>query len=1074
MHDNHKTKKELLNEIAELRRRIAESDQSDQSASYCEELNIEDLGQPKEIIIKNRRFLTDIIEHSGTPIFIKDCEGRYELVNEKWEEVTGLRRLDTIGRTDEELFPGPVGERFRNNDQEVIASGLVMEREEFLEDEHGRRSFVSIKFPLRGDDNTINGICGIITEITARKKMEEELAISRNRLSRAEIISRSGNWEFDMKSGFVFASEGARRIYGLLDSKWTIPEVQKIPLPECRDMLDNALRNLIKENRPYDVEFKIKRPDTGEIVDIHSVAEYDSHKKLVFGIIRDITDRKRAEEALRESEIFNRILFESNRTAIVVMDVNTNRCIDCNPAAVEIYKYKSREEVIGKTPLDVSADIQYDGTPSSGKARHYIETADKNGFVAFEWLHRRPDGQCWDAMVHLVSFELRGRRLMQFSLYDITEQKKTEEALKQAEAKYRTIFQDAGIGIFQTTMQGFIVIANMALARIFGYDSPQELIDSITDIGNDVYVNPDDRLKLMEMCRKNIFVERFETRFYRKDRSVTWVSVNARAVKDSNGSILYLEGTIEDITARKHAEEELYQAHQRLFDIIEFLPDATFVIDDQKRVVAWNLACEEITGVKKEEIIGKGDYVYSIPFYGEKRPILIDYVTMDSRELAQKYSSIRKKGNILYAEAIVPKLYKGKGAYLSGISSPLFDREGRMVGAIESIRDLTEFKQLENQLRQSQKMEAIGTLAGGIAHDFNNILTALIGYATLLKMNTENATLCSYIDQILFASQKATDLTRSLLTFSKQQIINPKPVNINNIIKGTEKLLKRLVTEDIAIKTVLADEDIIIMADATQIDQILFNLVTNARDAMSQGGTITIKTETVELDDEFRHLYGHSGTGRYVLLSFSDTGRGMDEETRERIFDPFFTTKEAGKGTGLGLSTVYGIVKQHGGYIIVFSELDAGTIFHVYLPVVKEIDEEKESVPAPVKGGRETILVAEDDEEVRGLIKAMLAKYGYNVVVSIDGEDAIEQFIKTDKVDILIFDTVMPKKNGREAYNEIRKIRPDIKIIFISGYTRDIFIGKGIEDEKFNFLQKPVVPDVLLKKVREVLDKDIL
>lgn len=261
------------------------------------------------------------------------------------------------------------------------------------------------------------------------------------------------------------------------------------------------------------------------------------------------------------------------------------------------------------------------------------------------------------------------------------------------------------------------------------------------------------------------------------------------------------------------------------------------------------------------------------------------------------------------------------------------------------------------------------------------------------------------------------------------------------------------------------------MADATQIDQILFNLATNARDAMPHGGVLTIETRAVELGDEFHRLHGYGEPGRYALLSVSDTGMGMDEITRERIFDPFFTTKEAGKGTGLGLSTVYGIVKQHNGYISAYSEPDIGTTFHIYLPVVDETGKEEELSSSPPKRGNETILVAEDSGSVRELISKILIEYGYTPVEAVDGADAVEQFKKTDKVDLLILDSVMPKMNGREAYDEIHKINPDIKVIFTSGYTRDVFQGKGIKDKEFNFLQKPVSPSALVQKIRDVLDE---
>ena len=408
------------------------------------------------------------------------------------------------------------------------------------------------------------------------------------------------------------------------------------------------------------------------------------------------------------------------------------------------------------------------------------------------------------------------------------------------------------------------------------------------------------------------------------------------------------------------------------------------------------------------------------------------------------------------------------------------DNSGRIIKRYGANQDITQRKQseeekthLESQLLQSQKMEAIGTLAGGIAHDFNNILTVISGFGSLLQMDIpEDDPKKAYIDQILASSEKAAQLTQGLLAFSRKQQISLKLLDINNTIRATSKLLKTLLTEDIELKTKLSEETSIIMADASQMDQILFNLAANARDAMPQGGAFILETKIVELDDDFIRIHGYGESGKYVLLSVSDTGIGMDEATKSKIFDPFFTTKEVGKGTGLGLSTVYGIVKQHNGYITVYSEPGRGTTFHIYLPLVNEIVREEKEARTPVKGGDETILIAEDDDAVRGLIKTVLTEHGYSIIEAVDGEDAIDRFTKTEKrIDLIILDTVMPKKNGREVYDEIRKIKPDSKVIFTSGYTRDIILDKGMaEGDTFEFIPKPISPYVLLQKVRQVLD----
>jgi PAS domain S-box-containing protein len=390
------------------------------------------------------------------------------------------------------------------------------------------------------------------------------------------------------------------------------------------------------------------------------------------------------------------------------------------------------------------------------------------------------------------------------------------------------------------------------------------------------------------------------------------------------------------------------------------------------------------------------------------------------------------------------------------------------------VMDITERNRLEEQLLQAQKMEAVGQLAGGIAHDFNNILTAIIGYGTLLKDESPKSSLLqSYVTNILTSAERAANLTRDLLAFSRKQIISPKPLNINETIIGIESLLSRIIGEDIKISTILTDKDLIVMVDSSQIEQVLMNLATNARDAMPHGGVLTIKTEGIELDDGFIKAHGYGRQGMYVVISVEDTGEGIEEKTQERIFEPFFTTKEVGKSTGLGLSIVYGIIKQNDGYINVYSELGKGTIFKIYLPLVKSmIPEKKETVSPIIKMGTETVLVAEDDAQVRELISEVLSGSGYTVIEAADGENAIKVFYENrDKVQLLIIDVIMPKKNGKEVYNEIRKAAPDMKAVFTSGYDANVIHKKGVIEEGLNFISKPIHPQKLLLAVREVLDK---
>ena len=390
-------------------------------------------------------------------------------------------------------------------------------------------------------------------------------------------------------------------------------------------------------------------------------------------------------------------------------------------------------------------------------------------------------------------------------------------------------------------------------------------------------------------------------------------------------------------------------------------------------------------------------------------------------------------------------------------------------------QDISAQKNLEEQLRQAQKMEAIGQFAGGIAHDFNNILTAILGFSSLLQMKIpEHDPLRFNVDQVVVAAERAAGLTQSLLAFSRKQVLNLRPVSLNEVIKKVDKFVGRIIGEDIKLQFIFKEEDIVVNADSGQIEQVLLNLATNARDAMPQGGVFSIVTETVQIDQEYIDFYGFGALGYFARIAVSDSGIGMDAEIRKRIFDPFFTTKEVGKGTGLGLSIVYGIVQQHKGFINVYSEPGRGTTFSIYLPLGKAeqaVRAEQAETQIPV-GGTETILLAEDDALVRDLSRTVLTDFGYTVLEATNGEEAVRVFLEhRDQVRLLLFDIVMPKKNGKEAYEEIRRAAGNVKVIFLSGYPAEVIGSTGLLEQGANLIMKPVHPQNLLRRIREELDR---
>jgi two-component system cell cycle sensor histidine kinase/response regulator CckA len=403
-------------------------------------------------------------------------------------------------------------------------------------------------------------------------------------------------------------------------------------------------------------------------------------------------------------------------------------------------------------------------------------------------------------------------------------------------------------------------------------------------------------------------------------------------------------------------------------------------------------------------------------------------------------------------------------------------RTGELAQTVEALRkEMAERKKLEQQLLQVRKMESIGILAGGVAHDFNNLLTSISGYGQILQdgIPADDRLLRESAEQVLKAARRAAELTRNLLAFSRKQIMNPTPIHIDAIINNTSELMRRIIGEDIELGIAFSEKKLLVMADAGQIEQVLINLATNARDAMPYGGRLSICTKRMVVKEGTEALNDLPAPGDYALISVADSGTGIDQETLEKLFEPFFTTKEVGKGTGLGLAIVYGIIKQHDGSILVSSRPGKGTTFSIYLPLIEgSVVREDTKIPAPFAVGMETLLVAEDEEMVKVFLKKILERAGYRVIIASDGEDAITRFKEHDDISLVLSDVVMPKKNGLEVVEEMKKIKPGIKVIFVSGYTADLLHKKGIVEEGVEFISKPFAKNDLLRKIREVLNKE--
>jgi two-component system cell cycle sensor histidine kinase/response regulator CckA len=899
--------------------------------------------------------------------------------------------------------------------------------------------------------------------------------------------------------------------------------------------------------------------------------------------------------------------------------------------------------------------------------------------------------------------------------------------VQKAEEKYRSIFENAVEGIFQGTPEGRFITVNPSMARILGYDSPAEVVETITDISRQLYVHPEDRVRSARLQEERGVLQAFEFEAYRKDGEKIWLSVNRRSVRDENGVELYREGSIEDITERKQAEEErarltieIENQRERLDSLVSSVPgvvweawgqpdaatqrinfvsdyvetmlgysveewlstpnfwlqivhpddkegtakaaaadfvsskssntlefrwvtkdgrplwvestsvvikneegrpvgvrgvtidinerkraeaelrfqktllesqsetsiDGILVVSDDREVLSFNQRFVELWGVS-EEILRSGsderalqsvieklkepaeflsgiDYLYQHPeeksrdeiqlsdgrtfdrysapiksaedeYYGrvwffrditerkraddalreseERYRDLVEnaHDIIYTHDLEGNYTSINKAGERItgytreeclalnlaatVAPEDLPKTREMLRRKIVGEKVTAYDmviiakdghrvaveantklvyQDGVPVGVQGIARDVTERKQLEEQLRQSQKMEAIGQLAGGVAHDFNNLLTAINGYSSLALQRLEDGhPIRSYLEEVKKAGDRATNLTRQLLAFGRKQILQPLAINLNGVVADMNKMLRHLIGEDIVLTAKLDAGVGKVMADPSQIEQVLVNLIVNARDAMPRGGNLTIETRNVELDEQYGSKHVGVAPGKYVLLAVSDTGEGMSEEVRHRVFEPFFTTKEKGKGTGLGLSTVYGIVKQSGGNVWIYSEPGRGTTFKVYLPQAEseKLELGEKVVEAAPCGGSETILLVEDEEVVRGLARRILEQAGYSVVEASKGDEALRFCAEhAAEVDLLLTDVVMPEMSGKELADRLKPKYPELKMLFMSGYTDEAIVHHGVLDSSVEFIQKPFTPAALVTKVREVLD----
>ena len=615
-----------------------------------------------------------------------------------------------------------------------------------------------------------------------------------------------------------------------------------------------------------------------------------------------------------------------------------------------------------------------------------------------------------------------------------------------------SVIEASPTGMLLVNAAGRIVMANPQIATIVGY-TRAELIDRPLDdlLPPRLRTSHQDHFAKFHSAphARHMGMGRHLVARHKAGHDIP-VEIGLAPLRYDNAD--YVLASVIDITQRTDAERALRESEAYHRTILENIADGVFIANRDGRYLDVNPRACELTGYSRKELLQLS---------------VADSYVEDERTLARDRVAEVGQGKPGVYER---RLRRRDGALLTVEAHARMLPDGRLLA---TIRDVTERRQLEMQLRQAQKMEAIGRLAGGVAHDFNNVLTAVFGYVDLLREDLPpESDAQKDLVEVRKAAERAASLTRQLLAFSRQQVLEPVVLELNELVAEFEKMLRRVIGEDVELRLALGADVGNVRADAGQLHQVIMNLVVNARDAMPTGGKLTLETANAELTAAYAELHKPVVPGPYVMLAVNDTGTGMTPEVQARIFEPFFTTKEKGKGTGLGLSTVYGIVKQSGGYVWVYSEPGKGTTFKVYLPRVDAPAERRATPPpAPSLTGTETILLTEDDTILRPLAKALLEKLGYTVLEAGDTDEALAAAKKhAGPIHLLIADVVLPGPSGRELARRLAASRPDTRVLYVSGYTDDAIVHHGMLEPGLNFLQKPFTPAVLARKVRAVLD----
>ena len=1031
-----------------------------------------------------------VVENSHDGIVFTDAESRILYRSPSYGRINGFTDEDRIGRSGFEMVHPDDVDDIRRRWTELIEHPEISFKAEYrIRHKDGSWRWIESRGSNLLADPSVMAVVVSSRDITEPKQAEMDrkqaaaaLQASEARFRAVVENSYDGILFTDANARIQYRSPSFPLISGYSDNESLGHDGFAKMHPDDINTVRAQWGAMIQDpGFPLRVQYRIKHKD-GSWRWIETAAKNLLQNKDIGAVVvtsRDITARKRAEEELtraieasasREKEF--RALFEQASDAIFILDPSlpqSHIILDANLAACQSSGY-AREELIGRPIADLNDPTNQGRVADRG---YQVATGER---VIFETVHQRKDGSRYPVEVSAQLVQRMGEPPLVFSIdRDITERKRAEQALRESEERYRLVVELSPDAVM-VHRKGTIAFANASAARLFGASTPSDLVG--TDIGR--LIHPDFRQTVQARSRmiqeEGNTVPRQEQRCLRLDGTPFDIEASsAPIIWDGERSSLTL---LRDISERKRTEEALNASERekaRLYadaqasatryrDLVATLGEGVAIVDLKERFEFANSAAESVFGLPAGELLGR---------------TLSEFLSPEDFTRVEAETRKRLRGETGSYEMTIHRL-DGEIRQIEVIATPYRVESGEVTGSLAVFRDVSDLRRMEHerrelqeQLQQAQKMEAVGRLAGGVAHDFNNLLQVIVGYAEVaLQSLTPETRLHAELQQILNAAHRSADLTRQLLTFARKQDVTPQVLNLNQRISSTLTMLRRLIGEEIRLVWEPEPNLWPVKVDPTQVDQILANLAANSRDAIAGVGSLTVTTSNATVDEQWCRTHVGWIPGEYAVVQMRDTGKGIPPEVLEHIFEPFFTTKGIGRGTGLGLATVYGIVKQNNGFIDVASTVGAGATFRLYFPraegsVAKE-HAEAESIPS----GSETILVVEDDESILSLIRGILGQLGYHLLVAKTPSQALEIVRqRSEPVALLVTDVVMPEMNGRELQRRVSRLLPGIKTLFMSGYTADVISQRGVEEEGGLFLQKPFSIIDIARKVRHVLDQ---